>query len=686
METAMNHLMSMWARILRAISLLLCLFHNQVAAVDEQTRVEDKQSHRSQLEDFYQSPSSHRITLSPDGKKVAWIYATNNQTLRHLKVLDLETNQVTKLLVAPNITRSVWHRSSTSLYVITNTNLVEVSLADSLQRTTLMKFDESKNQIFEKYDSRLDRVYFSEEDEYSHRIFSFNRSTEPTLLLESEQRINNFYHYPEKSALYYSLHYSEHSEIFVKEQGKEKSLRVCDMIKRCSLKGVDIDSRSVMIDSNALSSTDAIASLNIDSMKETLLLSDPQKISDREHSLIREGKHIFTSFFGDYRRFYSPIPSVQLAFDHLSLSFPNKNLMLQLSEDLSRWLVEISGGNMQLPKYYHYFPETKRLTNVTYLIEQKSPKIAEKDLIEATPLTYKARDGLLIQSYVWLPKNADLKNAPLISYIHGGPWTRVKGEYDAITQMLVSNGYIVFQPNFRASWGFGVDFVLAGAKTFGKGKTHNDIIDGIENLLEKGIGNRDKLAITGHSFGGFSVLGALAFEPDYFKAGFASAPPAQMPSLNSEAVLKKMGRTKPKRGFDRVHQDRAFLIDDRDPAELERFYSISPDAHKMAIKNPLIIVSGGKDTKVPIADVKAYSMALKLANKPVSLFVDNQASHTFYWESTWPPLLYLMERFFADNLGGKIHQADDEKYQKLLSNIEAFSTLAVKEHYTDSEG
>lgn len=662
-------------------ALSIGLLSSQLTAIELIVEEETRQKTRPLLEDFYNSPSSHLVTLSPDGKKVAWIYALDNKTLRHLMVLDLETNKKTRLLSAPNIKRPVWQRSSESIYVLTNTSLVRLPLADSVKKTTIMRFDEAKNQAFEKYDPRLDLLYYSEEDDNSHRIFSLSPKGQSTLLLASEEKISHFYHYPNIDALFFSLHFTDHIEILAREHGKVRRLTSCDIVKNCRLLGVDIDKRELFIDSNAQTRLNAIASLNLDTQQETVLLSDPQGISDREYSVIREGKHVYSSFFGDYKRFYSPIASVQATFEHLRRTFPNKNLNLQLSEDKSRWLLEVYAGNMQLSSFYHYIPENRKLVDVTNLIEKKTVKISEANLAEPTPLTYKGRDGLSIQSYVWLPKNTDLQNAPLIAFIHGGPWNRLKGEYDFMTQILVSNGYIVFQPNFRASTGFGVDFTMAADKTFGKGKPHNDIIDGIETLLESGIGNRDKLGIVGHSFGGFSVLGALAFEPDYFKVGFATAAPSQMPRLNSAKTLKKMGRKKPQRGKDRIHRDRVFLIDERDQAELDRLYSISPDAHKMAIKTPLIMAAGAKDRKVAVADIKSYAMALKLAEKPVSLFIDKHASHSFNWDTTWSPLMYLLERFLAEHLSGHIHIANDNIYQKKLLKMEAFSTSEVKQHF-----
>ncbi|WP_448566655.1 alpha/beta hydrolase family protein [Thalassotalea ganghwensis] len=676
----MNHPIK-WARMLCACLSLLTAVIAMSAKLAAQTL--PPKLVKASIDDFYQQPSSHQVTLSPDGKKIAWIYAIDGKSVRQLKVLDIETNKIDSILASPFITAPIWHSSSESLYVLTESSLLFMPINKQDKRKTILKFDPTLKQRFFKYDTANERIYFSEEDEKSHRIFTLNEQNQKQVLLSSKQRIKNFYHFPNHNALFYTLAFNDHVEIMALENGELRSLRSCDMITRCSLLGVNIEQRYLFIDSNAQSRLDAISRLTIDSNDEVILMVDPEEISDRETSYIHRGQHVFTSFFGDYRRFYSPNKSLQSSLDYLTNQFPEKNLSLQLNNDLSQWLVQVSAGNMQLPDYYIFKSRNEHLTKITNKIELNSVKISSTHLAKPSPMTYKARDGLDIQSYVWLPKDVDLTTAPVVAFIHGGPWTRLKGEYDVITQILVSNGYIVFQPNFRASWGFGVDFITAGAKTFGKGPTHNDIIDGIETLLSKGIGDRQKLAIFGHSFGGFSVLGALAFEPDYFKAGFASAPPAQMISFNSDKELKKSGRERALRGFDRLHQDRVFLFDERNQAEVEHMYSVSPEAHKMAIKAPLIIAAGARDRKVPVAGVKRYALALKNAGKPISLFIDNDATHSFNWDPTWSSLIYLMERFFKQHLGGTPVESNDSHYQQHLKKMEAFSSDNVSTLYNN---
>src|SRR5690606_23563547 len=133
-----------------------------------------------------------------------------------------------------------------------------------------------------------------------------------------------------------------------------------------------------------------------------------------------------------------------------------------------------------------------------------------------------------LHGYVSFPKGKVLRETPLIALVHGGPIGRIDSSFDSFTQFLVNRGYIVFEPNFRASTGYGRAYVEAAADQIGDGLVQQDIVDGVQHLLAQGIGDRERVGIAGHSFGGSSVLAGLAFTPELFKAGFASAPAADM--------------------------------------------------------------------------------------------------------------------------------------------------------------
>lgn len=74
--------------------------------------------------------------------------------------------------------------------------------------------------------------------------------------------------------------------------------------------------------------------------------------------------------------------------------------------------------------------------------------------------------------------------------------------------------------------GLGRDYLFAAKEDFGNGRVHRDIVQFVRWLLAQGIGDPERIAITGAVFGGYSVLQGLTFQPELFKVGIAAVPPA----------------------------------------------------------------------------------------------------------------------------------------------------------------
>ena len=97
------------------------------------------------------------------------------------------------------------------------------------------------------------------------------------------------------------------------------------------------------------------------------------------------------------------------------------------------------------------------------------PNLPIEHLAQMKPVKYKTRDGLTIHGYLTVPKGVKAKNLPVVIHPHGGPWARDIWGYDPEVQFLANRGYAVFQPNFRASTGYGKEFFNAGKKQWGIG-------------------------------------------------------------------------------------------------------------------------------------------------------------------------------------------------------------------------
>lgn len=139
-------------------------------------------------------------------------------------------------------------------------------------------------------------------------------------------------------------------------------------------------------------------------------------------------------------------------------------------------------------------------------------------MAEMTPVTYTSRDGLEIEGYLTLPVGKTLhnaKNLPVVVNPHGGPWARDSWGFNPEVQFLANRGYAVLQMNFRGSTGFQRKFTEIAYGKWGQ-TMQDDITDGVNWLIEKGIADPAKIAIYGGSYGGYATLQGIVKDPDLY--------------------------------------------------------------------------------------------------------------------------------------------------------------------------
>src|SRR5207244_12905956 len=105
---------------------------------------------------------------------------------------------------------------------------------------------------------------------------------------------------------------------------------------------------------------------------------------------------------------------------------------------------------------------------------------------------------------------------PLIVMPHGGPQVRDSSDYDAWSQYLATRGYLVFQPNFRGSGGYGVDWRHAGEGQWGA-RMQDDVTDGVKALIASGQADPNRICVFGASYGGYAALIGGAQNPELYK-------------------------------------------------------------------------------------------------------------------------------------------------------------------------
>ena len=98
---------------------------------------------------------------------------------------------------------------------------------------------------------------------------------------------------------------------------------------------------------------------------------------------------------------------------------------------------------------------------------------------------------------------------------HGGPASFDRADFDWKAQFFASRGYVVLQPQFRGSTGFGADHQAAGDGEWGR-KMQDDLDDGVAFLVGQEIVDPERICIVGSSYGGYAALAAGAFSPDLY--------------------------------------------------------------------------------------------------------------------------------------------------------------------------
>ena len=243
----------------------------------------------------------------------------------------------------------------------------------------------------------------------------------------------------------------------------------------------------------------------------------------------------------------------------------------------------------------------ERLTN-------SNPWLDNEELGKQEVITYQAADGLEIQGILIHPVKST-PSKPLITVVHGGPEAHYDNgwltAYSMPGQMGAGEGYAVFYPNYRGSTGRGTEFAKSSQGDPG-GKEFDDIIDGIDFLIENYEINKDKVGVTGGSYGGYATAWMATRHTKRFAAGVMS--------VGISNNLSKWGTSDIPEEMFLVHS-RKRIWDD-----FQFFLERSPIYYAGQAKTPLLIMHGKEDTRVdPGQSYELYRHIKTRTETPVRL-------------------------------------------------------------------
>ena len=207
-------------------------------------------------------------------------------------------------------------------------------------------------------------------------------------------------------------------------------------------------------------------------------------------------------------------------------------------------------------------------------------------------------DGQAVQGWLLTPEGGrPTMRRPMVVLVHGGPEAAATPSYPSahgVLRGLLAQGWDVFEPNYRGSYGQGEAFAAASIQDLGGGDWR-DVLSGVDTAEHAAPIDDAKLGIMGGSYGGYMTMWAVT-QTHRFRAGVAAAGVSDWLSLEGEA---------PQAGSDEVNFGGS-VYDNPAP-----YLRASPITHMRGVTTPVLIVVGERDVECPLPQSLEYYTAMK---------------------------------------------------------------------------
>jgi dipeptidyl aminopeptidase/acylaminoacyl peptidase len=277
----------------------------------------------------------------------------------------------------------------------------------------------------------------------------------------------------------------------------------------------------------------------------------------------------------------------------------------------------------------------KQLTHTTSQNYEASAQIPER-------ITWPSKDGEQIAGLLYKPKDTKAgTKLPLVVWVHGGPEGQDVYRADAWAQFLSGAGYLVLEPNYRGSSGYGETFRNLNVEDSNGGEV-DDVAAGAQYLLSQGLADPTRLAIGGGSHGGTMTAYMVVHYPELFAA-----------AIELYGVVDRdlfVQRTNPDSSI------RWMMKMGGPPSE-------KPEVYKRAnvllqvdkVHTPLLVMHGEDDPQVPPANSAEFVKALRAHHKTVFYFTYPKELHGFSQPAhrldAWEKQLAFLEHYINPSFG-----------------------------------
>jgi dienelactone hydrolase len=279
----------------------------------------------------------------------------------------------------------------------------------------------------------------------------------------------------------------------------------------------------------------AVYSVALDgSGTEKLLLGRPDVDVDEVVQIGRRNRVIGASYQTDIRNMVFFDAGLEKLAANLRKAVPKQpNISISIIDSSmdERKLLIFAGSDDDSGVYYLFDRDKHDL----HILFPARPQLVGLPLANMKAISYRAADGTMIPAYLTFPPGkSDAKGLPAIVMPHGGPADRDEWGFDWLPQFYAARGYVVLQPEFRGSTGYGEAWFQKNG--FISWRTAiGDVTDGGHWLVKQGIADPARLAIVGWSYGGYAALQSAVLDPTLFKAVVAIAPVTDLAMLKHES-------------------------------------------------------------------------------------------------------------------------------------------------------
>ena len=323
-------------------------------------------------------------------------------------------------------------------------------------------------------------------------------------------------------------------------------------------------------------------------------------------------------------------PDLQKTQDALTQALPGASpMIISRSSDNQKMIIKALYTDHP-PQFFVFDRQAKSLN----MIAATYPPLDGRVQAKKTKYDYTTDDGFTVHGYLTSPVGSSMQDMPLVVLPHGGPQSRDDQTFDWWSFFYAARGYLVYQPNFRGSSGYGGAFVSAGENQWGK-KMQDDITDGVRKLIADGIVDQDRICIAGASYGGYAALSGATTTPDLYQCVVSVAGLSNLATLLSEAGENSIWERRIGSRF----------------ADKDYIEEVSPYRNASNVSAPVLLMHGDQDVVVPIGQSRIMKNALEKAGKDVTFTVLKDEDHWLSRSATRTQMLQESIEFIDRHIG-----------------------------------